>query len=761
MRSCVFFLLVVVALLPERSADGATIVGHVRDQNWYARPTSSDPFGVGQYEFAVNANGTNISALGGFDDTDVFGAFSMLNVGAGSYTVASWDVWWRSAYVFNVPAPASGNTADVDLRIKATMWGYPAFWDPIGYTELGQTFVASGSVAMMYLRLPGSSGTYTLTVRTNGPIGTQIGQSRTFGVGDQRPIWGYGQMPTIPGGTYYVRIRPATANTGIIMQMDPRPDYSDPMPGGCLWLGNSARPLAPYPDRDLGLTIMSDDDGLITDMFTRFTGGTNFSGMTSVGQTFIARGVNLISAAFWLADGTFPTFVVRLLENGPGGAQVGTVKRNRPARPTADPEMIVTWAPGECPIVAGQTYYLEITKEGGGTFNSVLINTSNPFEYGQAYKNGAALPTVDLAGTIMEEESVGSATRPTVKIASDAVAGNRGTNSLTITWNTDVASDSLVEFAPEAPPYSSTMLSTQLVTAHSLTITGLQSHTMYHYRVTSARDGYRPGISRDFVICTRPAGTNLLLNPDFEEGTGNSPRSTLIGWTKAGTLDTRTSSGNWFGSFPPTNGAWLLEAAVHGNGSDSFVYQRISNAVPGAEYTFSAWTMTAMQELINNVEVWKYDVWNLDTRLCYMRLGIDPTGGTTTNASTVQWTPRFYSHRHYIQLAKTVTAQSSNLTVFIHFKGDGGAWHIYGADDCALTREPIPTAFQTPALASGNLFQSLITSRANRSNTVETSISGTNGWSVVTNFLNRNGSTLFNYPVNTNDGVRFFRARVP
>src|SRR5437763_1581758 len=83
----------------------------------------------------------------------------------------------------------------------------------------------------------------------------------------------------------------------------------------------------PYLDRDLGLTIMSDDDGLITDMFTRFTSGTNFSGVTSVGQTFIARGVNLISAAFWLADGTFPGYVVRLLENAPGGAQIGTTKR--------------------------------------------------------------------------------------------------------------------------------------------------------------------------------------------------------------------------------------------------------------------------------------------------------------------------------------------------------------------------------------------------------------------------------------------------
>src|SRR6267378_52827 len=134
------------------------------------------------------------------------------------------------------------------------MWGYPAFWDPNGYLENGQTFVATGPITMIYLRMPDSSGSYTLTVHTNGPGGAQIGQSRSFGVGDQRPVYGYGQMPTIAGGTYYVRIR--SAAPGTVMQMDPRPDYSDPMPGGCLWLG-SVGPMVPYPDRDLGLTIMS------------------------------------------------------------------------------------------------------------------------------------------------------------------------------------------------------------------------------------------------------------------------------------------------------------------------------------------------------------------------------------------------------------------------------------------------------------------------------------------------------------------------
>src|SRR5258705_5166288 len=175
-----------------------TLSGHVRDPSWYARPPTSDPFGVGYYEYAVNANGTNISSVDGADDTDIFGAFQMLNLPMGNYTVASWDNWWRSSYVFNVPVAASGATADVDLRLKATMWDYPAFWDQTGYFEFGQTFIATGPISMIYLRAPSFSGSpqYTLTIHEIAPNTPRIGVARTFNAtGDQRLIYAYGEMP--------------------------------------------------------------------------------------------------------------------------------------------------------------------------------------------------------------------------------------------------------------------------------------------------------------------------------------------------------------------------------------------------------------------------------------------------------------------------------------------------------------------------------------------------------------------------------------
>jgi hypothetical protein len=722
------------------SAAAGTLTGHVRDQNWYAQ-YETNPLGVGYYEFAVNANASNNASLGAFAATDVFGAFASAGLPAGSYTIASWDVWWRSAYAFNVAVPAAGNSMDVDLRLKATMWGYPAFWDSAGYYEIGQTFVATGPITMIYLRDPlGTSFTRTITVREGGPGGAQVGMSRTYGNGgDQRLIYGYGDMPTVAGRSYYLRIRtPSPATGAVITQMDPRPDFSDPMPGGCLHLGNGTT-LTAYPDRDLGVVIMSDDDGLITDLFAR-SSGTPLSSASSVGQTFVARGVSLISAAFWLADPSAPTYVVRVLQDGPGGAPVGTSKRGKPARLTADPEMIVTWAPGECPLTPGQTYYAEVTRDGGGVFNSVYVNRSNPFPHGQAHQNGGVLAGVDLAGTIMEEETAGSAMRPSVRFLTQPTVteGNRGTNSLRVLWSTDVASDSLVEFAAEHPPYARWAHDPQFVRTHSLLLTNLQPHTMYHFRATSAATNYRAAISRDVVICTRPIASNLLVNPGFEDGSGPSPRSTIPGWTKGGSLDLRASDGTWFGSLPRRTGGWFLQGALNGGSSDAYIFQRVSGVTPGADYTFSAWVTTWP---IENGE-WKYDVWNAQGRLIYMRLGVDPTGGTNAAAASVQWTPRMYSHRRYSNLAKAAVAQGTNLTVFISMKGDGVQWHLYGVDDAVLTHEDIPTRFESPTVLSNGVFQATLLGRAHRTNVIEASTNFAQ-WLPVTNLLNTAGTTPF------------------
>jgi hypothetical protein len=733
-------------------APGAALIGYLRDQNWYAWYTNKAP-GVGYYEYAINGNAaSNSAALGVVAATGIFGEFTNY-VAAGSYTIASWDVWWRSAYAFNVAVGPSGYTPRLDLRLHAAMWGYPAFWDDTGYAEFGQTFAATGPISMIYLRVPGSSGNYRLTIHENAPGGAQVGQERTFGVGDQRPIYGYGQMPTVSGRTYYARIRSTTP--GVIMQMDPRPDFSDPMPGGCLWVGAQGN-VRPLPDRDLGLVIMCDDDGLLTDLFTR-SGGSTLNGK-SIGQTFIARGVGLISAAVWLADPATPLYVVRVLKDGPDGEQVGTSKRGKPARVTADPEMLVTWSPGECPLVPGNTYYVEITRADQGTVNAGMANPGNPFAHGQAYVNKVALPSTDLAGTLMEEETPGSAARPRVLITREPEIreSERLTDLLTVRWQTDVASDSKVEFAVDAPPYIRTIYDEAAVTNHAVTLTGLKPHAMYHWRVSSSAAGHRVAISRDIVTCTKPVAANLLTNPGFEEGITTSAASRpLVGWSKTPGVDIQGArSGRWFWGLTNRSGSWLLQGAVNGNSSEASVYQSAS-VTPGKTYTFSAWLTTWMRE--NGT--FKFDVWYDRGRLTYMRLGIDPTGGTNPQGTTVEWTPRFYSHLRFSNVAKTAVAQSSSVTVFIHMKGSGGEWHLYGVDDCVLTEtSPVQPYLADPEVRPDGKFAARILGDAGTTNSIEFSSDLAN-WTPWGTVRQTNVSTLFVDDPEPGPTNRFYRIR--
>jgi hypothetical protein len=84
------------------------------------------------------------------------------------------------------------------------------------------------------------------------------------------------------------------------------------------------------------------------------------------------------------------------------------------------------------------------------------------------------LPDVDTPGTV--------GTPP--QISAIAVSSLTGT-SATITWTTDKPADSQVDYGSTSSYGSTTMLDTTLVTAHSVTLTGLNGATTYHFEVKS------------------------------------------------------------------------------------------------------------------------------------------------------------------------------------------------------------------------------------------------------------------------------------
>ncbi len=92
----------------------------------------------------------------------------------------------------------------------------------------------------------------------------------------------------------------------------------------------------------------------------------------------------------------------------------------------------------------------------------------------------------------------------TPPIISNVAASAVTSSGAAISWNTDTASDSQVEYGTALGYGHSTILNTGMFTSHAQTLTGLAAGTLYHYRVKSANAAGSLAISGDFTFTTAP-----------------------------------------------------------------------------------------------------------------------------------------------------------------------------------------------------------------------------------------------------------------
>ena len=112
-------------------------------------------------------------------------------------------------------------------------------------------------------------------------------------------------------------------------------------------------------------------------------------------------------------------------------------------------------------------------------------------------------------------------------------------NSVLIGWTTDVASTSYVEYGPSGYT-STTPVDANLVTLHSVALSGLSPSTLYHFRVDSAAGG-SVGVSTDYTFTTSggaaPA-TSFSLSP------ASSSLSVVLGQSTSDTITATLLTGN-------------------------------------------------------------------------------------------------------------------------------------------------------------------------------------------------------------------------
>jgi hypothetical protein len=145
----------------------------------------------------------------------------------------------------------------------------------------------------------------------------------------------------------------------------------------------------------------------------------------------------------------------------------------------------------------------------------------------------------------------GDTTAPIITAVS---AGTITMSGATITWTTNEASDSQVDYGPTTAYGSSSALNPSTMTSHSVVLSGMAANTLYHYRVRSRDAAGNLAVSGDFTFTTLGDTTAPVISAVAAAsitGTGAT-----INWTTNEASDTQVDYGltTAYGSASVLNG---------------------------------------------------------------------------------------------------------------------------------------------------------------------------------------------------------------
>jgi hypothetical protein len=243
----------------------------------------------------------------------------------------------------------------------------------------------------------------------------------------------------------------------------------------------------------------------------------------------------------------------------------------------------------------------------------------------------------DTSGqTTMTSLSVTVGNDTTAPSVSAVVASAITSSGAAITWTTNEASDSQVEYGTTTAYGSTTPLDASLVTAHSRSVSGLAPGTLYHYRVKSRDAASNLAVSSDFTFTTSggpslPSG--LIAHWKLDEGSGTAAADSS-GNGRTGTLQNGAS---WVGG---TTGQALGLDGV--NDHVRVAHATALNAYPlSAAVWFRTTTTTGSRGLVNKYSSGSYNgyqiffnngtlcAWYLRSTSQYVYDGSGCTLGTT------------------------------------------------------------------------------------------------------------------------------------
>jgi len=324
------------------------------------------------------------------------GCFWFPTVQPGTYSLmTSFGKFYPRGKVTSSLTVVNGMTTERNSDEPIDYSGYysKSTWDGSGGNPVFQTFVATGtSIARAsFAKADSTSGgdiQFSIRESNGGAVETwpQVGPTRSVGRGgyggDHWVAWQAGEVPTVPGRTYALRLY---ATNGVNIQ--PYWCSDGYYPNGTGYRNTQSNPAG----HDYYMVVFADNDDTIATIQIRSTGLDNLAGWWDAwAQSYTARGTSLAGGALFGTVGAWSfTATCSVHRTTPNGPQVGPTKVIPSVYGVSTAGVAgVCFSQGEGPTTPGETYWLVYQVTGG--FNPWRMNEGNAYSGGTAsYYSGS------------------------------------------------------------------------------------------------------------------------------------------------------------------------------------------------------------------------------------------------------------------------------------------------------------------------------------------------------------------------------------
>ncbi len=252
------------------------------------------------------------------------------------------------------------------------------------------------------------------------------------------------------------------------------------------------------------------------------------------------------------------------------------------------------------------------------TLNSLIANTCYHFRVKSRDAAGNQTVSADYTFTTM-------ATDTAAPVISGVKTTGISSKGATVSWVTNEASDSQVEYGISASYGSASNLSTARVSSHSQTLSGLSASTTYHYRVKSRDEAGNQAISPDYTFTTLVQD----LAPPVISGvktSGVTSKAATIAWTTNEVSDSQIQYG--------TTSSYGMNTALNTARTTSHV-QTLSGLTANTTYHFQ---VQSRDPAGNQGVSGDYSFTTLPLDVTPPAISAIQASGVSSKTATISWT---------------------------------------------------------------------------------------------------------------------------